>query len=114
MNQVAAYPAYVRLVLKADEKGAVRACRLFARLCQEEGGKRALILAQPPARGDDELDEQIGLAARGLQPGFKLAIVAQGRHAGSVLRVAALTAARLSGKVVAFRSEHQAAAWLMS
>jgi hypothetical protein len=113
-KDVSAHPGYVRLALRCDDVGALRACRLFAELCREESAQRALILARSSGANGGKLESQVALAAGGLAPGFKLALVAAGSDAALIARAVSSTAGRLSGKAAAFRSEHHAAAWLMA
>src|SRR4051812_48292748 len=112
-TEVAAHPGYVRLVLRCDQAGVANACRSFADLCRKESARRALILADSSDGHPQAVDNHISVAARALAPGFRLAVVAHGRGARHLSRTAAAAAARASGKAQIFRSEHQAAAWLM-
>jgi hypothetical protein len=113
-TELAAHPGYVRLVLRCDEAGAANACRSFADLCRKEGARRALILAHSSDTRAQAVESHISAAARALTPGFRLAVVAQGSNARRISRTAAAAAAGTSGKAQIFRSEYQAAAWLMS
>ena len=103
------HPGYVRVVIDAPEAPPrVRAaCRRFARSCREEDARGGLIVAG--ACG--ELDLEDALAASGA--GFRLAVVARGAACGEIARRAARAAQRRSAAVKLFKSEHQAAAWLM-
>jgi hypothetical protein len=112
-TEIAAHPGYVRLVLRCDEAGAANACRSFVDLCRKEGARRALILAHSSDARAQEVESHISAVARALAPGFRLAVVAHGSGARHLARTAAAAADEASGKAQLFRSEHQAAAWLM-
>ena len=112
-TEVAAHPGYVRFVLRCDEAGAASACRSFADLCRKESARRALILAHSADARPQAVASHLSAAARALAPGFRLAVVAHGSGARHLSRTAAAAAAQASGKAQLFRSEHQAAAWLM-
>jgi phosphotransferase system HPr-like phosphotransfer protein len=111
---IAAHPGYVRLVLPTQHAHARAACRKFSQLCQEEDARGGLILTRSSDADPAELESQMALATRGVLPGFKLAIVAQGTDAASIRRIVGATAARRRAKAKAFPSEHRAAAWLIA
>lgn len=113
-NEVAAHPGYVRLVLPPEDAQARSACRQFSELCGEESANRGLIVAQSSSSNPGELEHQIALATGAVCAGFRLAVVAQGKHASRISRIATATAARRRARARIFSSEHQAAAWLMS
>jgi hypothetical protein len=112
-TELASHPGYVRLVLRCDEAGAANACRSFADLCRKESARRALILAHSSDAPSQAVASQISAAARALAPGFRLAVIAHGSGARDLSRTAAAAAAEASGTAQVFRSENQAAAWLM-
>lgn len=104
------HPGYVRVVIDAPEAPPrVRAaCRRFARSCREEDARCGLIVAG--ACG--ELYWEDALAASGA--GFRLAIVARGAGSSDIARSALCAAQGRRAAVRLFKSEHQAAAWLMA
>lgn len=103
---VVTQPGYVRLALDSHERLRVRAaCRRFAAFCREESASRGLIVAGTAPEWDE------ALAASGA--GFRLAVVARGPSSTDVAREASSAGSRRSVIVKVFRSEHQAAAWLM-
>jgi hypothetical protein len=112
-TELASHPGYVRLVLRCDEAGAASACRSFADLCRKESARRALILADSSDARPQTVESHISAAARALTPGFRLAVVAHGKGARHLSRTAAAAAAKASGTAQVFRSENQAAAWLI-
>jgi hypothetical protein len=99
--QIAAEPGYIRMVVGdcADGPDAVAACREFVHLCHRENAHRGLIVQRS---GDDGLRRALDLVAQEAPSGFKLAIVA--RHRPKPCR-------RVRARV--FKSEFQAAAWLL-
>jgi len=111
LRNATAQPGYVRLVLDAEDTPRVAraAGRRFALLCREEDASRGLIVA-----GDagSDVDWEDALAAS--RPGFRLAVVARGQGAGQIARTAASLASRRGAAARVFKSEHQAAAWLMA
>src|SRR4051794_17354211 len=112
-TEVAAHPGYVRFVLRCDEAGAANACRSFADLCRKESARRALILAHSSDAPPQALESQLSTAARALPRGFRPAVAAHATGPPHLPRTATAAAAQASGKAQLFRSEHQAAAWLM-
>lgn len=99
------HPGYVRVVIDAPDAPRARAaCRRFASCCREEDARRGLIVAGWAA---DLLEWDDALAASGA--GFKLAVVGRGARESELARLGA----RRSVTIRLFRSEHQAAAWLM-
>ena len=97
-----------------DPERVVPACREFVALCREESAQRGLIVSVLDGEAAPmRLREGLTIVAGAAPDGFKLAIVARGPssrriHHGSER---ALTSRRLRTKV--FRSEHDAAAWLL-
>ena len=110
---VAAHPGYVRLVLPGEHHRACAACRRFAQLCSQESPRGGLILARSSDSDPAERESQIALATRGVPPGFRLALVAQGSDATRLRRIVGAIAARCRASAMIFPSEHRAAAWLL-
>lgn len=104
------HPGYVRVVIDAPQAPPrVRAaCRRFARSCREEDARGGLIVAG----GCGALYWKDALAESGA--GFRLAIVARGAGSADVARDALCAAQGRGAAVRIFKSEHQAAAWLMA
>lgn len=114
MNSAAAQPGYVRLVLSEhDPRNVPAACLRFAQLCREESATRGMIVAISPAEGGG-LQEDLDAAVACAGAGFRLAVVARGAGCTAIARSAAAAAARRRAAAKTFKSEHQAAAWLMA
>jgi len=105
-------PGFVRMILADAAQSAqnVTACREFVRVCVTEGATRAMIANR--VDGDAAgLREALGILTGSTPRRLKLAIVARGTAQAASERVLARQRS-LNARV--FRSEHEAAAWLLS
>lgn len=96
---------------EAGSAQTITACREFVRVCASEGTTRAMIANA--IDGDAarlRLREALGVLAGSTRPQLKLAIVARGPAEAASERVLDQHPS-LNARV--FRSEHEAAAWLL-